>query len=115
MKIEKVTISGLNDLKNISVHTFSDTFGLDNTAENLSAYLDAAYNVEVLKKELNNSNSAFYFIRNDSYIMGYLKLNINEAQTESMGSNGLEIERIYIDKDFKRRGLGKRLFAFSLE
>ena len=41
---------------------------------------------------------------------GYLKLNVQDAQTEPMGNDSLEIERIYLSNDFQGLGLGKRLF-----
>jgi ribosomal protein S18 acetylase RimI-like enzyme len=43
----------------------------------------------------------------DEAIAGYLKLNIGHAQSEDMGDNSLEIERIYVCKTFQRRGLGR--------
>lgn len=62
-----------------------------------------------------NSNSRFFFIYLDNLIAGYLKLNIDSAQTEKIDRNGLEIERIYIRKEYKRQGLGRQLLEFAIE
>lgn len=42
--------------------------------------------------------------------MGYLKLNIDAAQTEAKGPAYLEIQRIYFDKAYQGGGRGKSLF-----
>lgn len=62
-----------------------------------------------------NSNSRFFFIYLDNQLAGYLKLNIDLAQTEKIDRNGLEIERIYIRKEYKRQGLGRQLLEFAIE
>lgn len=62
-----------------------------------------------------NSNSRFFFIYLDNQLAGYLKLNIDSAQTEKIDRNGLEIERIYIRKEYKRQGLGRQLLEFAIE
>jgi len=36
------------------------------------------------------------------------------AQSEAIGDNCLEIERIYISKQFKRLGLGTKLLEFGI-
>lgn len=75
-----------------------DTFCSDNTATNMQTYLDDAYSTVKLTKELKNHNSFFLFACSDKAILGYIKLNIDNAQTEKMTQNALEIERIYVKK-----------------
>ena len=48
-------------------------------------------------------------------IAGYLKLNWGTAQTEPIAPEGLEVERIYIRSDYKRRGYGQQLLSFAEE
>lgn len=37
-------------------------------------------------------------------------MNVLDAQTEAMGSDSLEIERIYVRKKFHRRGFGGKIY-----
>lgn len=99
-------------LQQISIETYSDTFGKQNTEKNMTDYLTAAYELTKLEAELTTPDSYFYFLKKDNQIAGYLKLNINNAQTEEM-KNALEVERIYIRKDFKRQGLGKTFIELA--
>lgn len=48
-------------------------------------------------------------------ITGYLKVNINEAQSEETRGDSLEIERIYIKREFQKYGLGKYLLNKAME
>lgn len=65
--------------------------------------------------ELNDPNSQFYFVYLDDQLAGYLKVNLNESQSEQVAPNALEIERIYIRSAFKRHGLGRFLFQEALK
>ncbi|MGX7149403.1 GNAT family N-acetyltransferase [Enterococcus ureasiticus] len=115
IEIKKISIDDLAALKALSIKTFTDTFAQENTPEDLKNYLDQAYTDEKLTSELRNKQSEFYFIYSNEELAGYLKINIDDAQTESIGEDALEIERIYIDLNFKRLGLGKMLYSKAIE
>lgn len=68
-----------------------------------------------VEKEIVNDSSEFYFIYLNEDIAGYLKLNTNDAQSEIMGNNSLEVERIYVRRKFHKRGLGKHLINKAIE
>lgn len=113
--LQPCSIENLQELREISYETFNDTFKDHNTPENMKAYMDKAYHPAQLKKELLNPSSQFFFLYFHGDLAGYLKVNIDDAQTEEMGEDTLEIERIYIKKAFHRNGLGKYLFNKALE
>lgn len=107
--ITKCTISDLTALQKISGETFADTFGPYNSAENIQNYIQQSYNDQQLTEEMADPHSQFYFIKVDGRLTGYLKVNVGDAQTEQMGPNGLEIQRIYVLPEFKHQGLGSQL------
>jgi len=113
--IEPCTAQDINNLQKISYETFNDTFENQNSPENMKAYLEKAFNKTQLKKELSNPSSCFFFLHYYDKVAGYLKLNIGKAQTEDMGKEALEIERIYIKSNFQKKGLGSVLLNKALE
>lgn len=115
VKIEQVGEQDLPVLIAISRETFADTFGKDNSPEDMAKFLDESYNEEKLGAEMANPGSSFYFLKVDGEVAGYLKLDVDDAQSEEVDPNGLEIERIYLRKSFQHRGLGKQLFEFAEE
>ena len=106
MELKKCTLEDLKALQKISIELFTDTFKDQNTEEDLKNYLEKAYNSIQLKQELTNKNSTFFFLLDNEEIVGYLKLNIGDAQTEDIVESAVEIERIYIQSDRKRKGYG---------
>lgn len=113
--INKCSYEDLQTLQQISVETFNDTFKHQNSPENMKTYLEKAFNFEQLEKELSNAFSEFYFIFLNEELAGYLKVNINDSQSEKTGDEALEIERIYIRNKFQRKGLGKYLIDKAME
>ncbi|GIN23320.1 GNAT family N-acetyltransferase [Siminovitchia fordii] len=115
INIKKCTIEDLRKLQEISYETFNETFKHQNSPENMNAYLEKAFNLNQLKNELSNVCSQFFFVYFHNEVAGYLKVNTNDAQSEKMGDESLEIERIYIKKKFQKHGLGKYLLNKAME
>lgn len=115
MKIRKINIDDLETLRYLSIQTFKETFEEVNTEEDMQKYLDENLSIEKLKTELENPNSEFYFVENNDEILGYLKLNFKDAQTEKVEENHFEIERIYVLKAFLGQKLGQILFDKAIE
>ncbi|WP_413524626.1 GNAT family N-acetyltransferase [Carnobacterium divergens] len=107
--------SDLQTLQKMSIETFSDTFKDQNTTENLTTYLEQAYHTEQLRNELNNPDSTFLFLKDKQEIVGYLKVNVNTAQSENSAEEALEVERIYIKKTAKGQGYGRKMIAKAEE
>lgn len=107
------TPADLPVLQAVSRATFADTFGAENSAADLAAYLDRAYSLEQLSSELAQPTTQFIFVRVDETVAGYLKVNWGSSQSDHEGENLLEVERIYILPDFKRQGLGRQLFTYA--
>ncbi|WP_035618625.1 GNAT family N-acetyltransferase [Lacticigenium naphthae] len=113
--IRKCTKTDIQELQAISRQTFVETFGTQNTPEDLQHYLQEAFHIKNVEKEWTNPNSVFYFIYIYEKLAGYLKLNQDEAQTESYGTETMEVERIYVLKEFKGKGSGKKLLEKAEE
>jgi diamine N-acetyltransferase len=115
MKIAIASLSEIEELQSISKQTFSETFAEQNSKENLELFLNQAYNVEVLCKELSNTDSTFYLLHDNNGLQGYMKINRRHAQTEYQGDKAMEIERIYVMKQAQGLGYGKALLHKAIE
>jgi ribosomal protein S18 acetylase RimI-like enzyme len=115
IQIYKIDLQVVEKLKHISQTTFLETFGDLNSAANMQNYLDNNLSIEQLSNELTNPDSEFYFAEINNEIIGYLKVNYNNAQTENKLQNALEIERIYVLKEFHGKKIGNVLIEKVFE
>ncbi len=115
IEISKITSPEIEELQSISRQTFHETFADGNTEENMEMYLKEGFSIDKLTTELANPFSQFYFAKLDKKPIGYLKLNFDKAQTELNDSKALEIERIYVLKEFHGKIVGQKLYNRALE
>ena len=113
--IIRVTLTDIDRLQKIGRQTFSEAFSAGNTEENLKEYLEEGFSTEKLTAELNNKNSEFYFATLDNNIIGYLKLNFGQSQTELKDDKALEIERIYVLQEFHGKKVGQLLYEKAMQ
>lgn len=104
--IRKCTLDDIHILHEFSYKTYNETFRPMNTPSNMKAYLEQAFDINKLRNELSNSSSLFYFLYADKKLAVYLKLNEYAAQTDINDPQSMEIERIYVTKEFQGSGLG---------
>lgn len=107
--LKKCTEADADILRSLLAKTFSETFAHMNTPENMELYLSQAFARERILEELENQDSAFYLLYRNGSPAGCLKVNEAAAQTEAGNPHSLEVERIYVAKEFQGTGLGSRL------
>lgn len=115
IEINKIGITDLKQLQEIGRQTFFETFSAGNTEENMKNYLEEGFSNEKLTNELNDRNAEFYFAKQRNCVIGYLKLNFGASQTELQDEGALEIERIYVLKDFHGKNVGQVLYNKAID
>jgi ribosomal protein S18 acetylase RimI-like enzyme len=115
IEIKKVSLTDIDELQSISRQTFFETFADVNTESDMKKYLDENLSIDKLASELIIPESEFYFASIDNKAIGYLKLNFGKAQTELKNQKALEIERIYVLKEFHGKKVGQILFDIALQ
>jgi ribosomal protein S18 acetylase RimI-like enzyme len=111
-KVEKEEIGLLRD---ISIQTFTETFAEHNTADDMQQYISENMSMDKLKAEFHTEGSLFYFLRSGAELRGYIKLNEGSSQTMTGKDHALEIERIYVLKEFHKKHLGKQLLLKAVD
>ncbi len=109
LNYKKCDLSNLELLTYISRQTFVDAFEKDNNSDDFMIYIDSAFSKNQIESELLNPNTEFYFVYDAEILVGYFKINENEAQAEPYGKDALELSRIYVWKQFQGQHLGKRI------
>jgi diamine N-acetyltransferase len=115
IEVKRITLNEITQLQKIGRQTFQETFSDPNSEENMQKYLDESFSTEKLSAELNNKDSEFYFATLENNVIGYLKVNFGASQTELKDDKALEIERIYVLKEFHGKKVGQLLYDKAIE
>ncbi|QDW21826.1 GNAT family N-acetyltransferase [Flavobacterium sp. KBS0721] len=115
IQIKEISLNDIDQLQKIGRQTFQETFSESNSEENMKNYLEEGFSSEKLTKELTNKDSQFYFATLENEVIGYLKVNFGESQTELKGEKSLEIERIYVSKEFHGKKVGQLLYEKAIQ
>jgi ribosomal protein S18 acetylase RimI-like enzyme len=119
LQIRQASLVDLAALQAIGRKTFAETYSDGNTVENMVKYLADGFSEEKLGAELQNKNSQFYFALQKEKVIGYLKVNTGDAQNDKQDPTSLEIERIYVLREYQGKQVGfslyQQAFAMALE
>ncbi|MBB5638289.1 ribosomal protein S18 acetylase RimI-like enzyme [Pedobacter cryoconitis] len=113
--IQRVTPGEITKLQEIGITTFCEAFAHLNSQQDMQQYLAQSFSTDKLTAELTEKDSQIYFALLDGRVIGYLKINLGEAQTEKQDHEALEIERIYVLKEFHGQKVGQILYHKAVE
>lgn len=110
IQIRLLSIDDVSALQQLARTAFAETFKDHNTPENVEKYIDQSFTIEKLTEELHNKCSQFYFALIDEVPVGFLKVNVGDAQTELQDGEGMELQRIYVLRAYHGKSVGQALF-----
>ena len=113
--INRATLQDIRTLQEIGRTTFLETFAAVNSEQDMKVYLEQSFSIEKLTAELENKESQIYFVLIADKVIGYLKINLGLAQTEKLDHDALEIERIYVLKEFHGQKIGQLLYQKAID
>lgn len=98
-------------LADLSWRTFYDAFAQHpkNAPDDLKAYMDAAFNVRQLEKELWDEKAIFLVAEIDGELAGYAKLLLDTIEPGVTAERPIELCRLYSEQKFLGKGVGAAL------
>ena len=112
--IRQGTIADAALLSELGARTFSETFAVDNTAENMAAYLADSFNPIQQAAELSETDSSFRIAELDGVAVGYSMLRSGGPPEGITGDRPIEIVRLYVSKENIGSGVGADLMQDCL-
>ena len=98
-------------LADLGQRTFSDAFAIDNTPEDMAAYLAASFSPQKQADELADPLSHFLIAEGDGTPVGYARLRLGETPAAITGRKPVEIVRFYSVQEWIGRGVGAALMS----
>ncbi len=107
--IRRASLADAESLGELAVRTFCDTFAADNTPEDVAAYLESAYTVTQLARDLADPAITTLVADADGALVAFAQLRAGAAPDCVRGPAPIELWRFYVAKEWHGRGLAQRL------
>jgi ribosomal protein S18 acetylase RimI-like enzyme len=115
-KIIQATEEHVPIVTSLGTKIFVDTFGPDNTAEEMERFLKETYTHELQLKEINDSAMHTFIVYDNDTPVGFCQLRQKQDVYDFVGDpEAIELQRIYIDKDCGRKGFGSKLMEHTVQ
>ena len=115
LKIRQAQYEDAALLAELGERTFTETFAVHNTPDDMSSYLAASFSVTQQRNELAEPASTFLIAEVDGRSAGYAKLLVNEPADGVEGPEPIELVRLYVTQEWLGRGVGEGLMRACLD
>jgi len=117
MQIRPANINDAIILAELGAKTFYETFREFHTEEDMQQYIQKAYSVDLITENLSKENIQYFIAFDEEKPIGYLKLIKNVTHEKLISQKNIELEKIYVLKEYLDKKVGKELmlqaFNFS--
>ena len=103
-------------LAELAETTFRESFAADNTVANMDAYVESAFSVEAMKRELADTETNLFLVAQGDAdpLVGYAKLRVAGHETVD-AARPIELHRLYVRRFAAGTGLGRALLRSGLD
>jgi ribosomal protein S18 acetylase RimI-like enzyme len=109
--IREAELKDASLLQEFGIKTFLDSFAAANTPENMKMYLESGFSLEKIQGDLGDPETKFLLAYIDQQLAGYAKVIVNKKHEALKEQRAMELERIYVDKQY----IGKQVGIVLLE
>lgn len=113
--IKHADVSDAKVIADVGSRSFYDAFAEGNTPENMQNYLAEKFNVEHVTEEISNPDAEFCLAYFNNTPCGYLKLIKSTLPEQIKDLNSLELQRIYVLKEYYDKKIGKEMMQFAVD
>ncbi|MFP4095465.1 MAG: GNAT family N-acetyltransferase [Cyclobacteriaceae bacterium] len=110
-RLVPISTEELDQLRELSIHTFEEAFAEANTKEDMRLYTKSAFSQKQLLQEMQDPDITFYFLKQQDILLGYCKIKRGLPSAVREKGPALEICRLYVKQTFQKQGLGQWMLA----
>ncbi len=112
VQIRPATPADAAALADLAAATFADTFGAENTAEDLAAFLAATYSPARQRDEIEDPAMTTLVADDGGTLVGFAQLRHGDDAPAGLDPAAtVELQRLYVTRAWHGRGLAQRLMA----
>lgn len=107
--IEKAGPEDVHVILGLAKRTFVETYSEHNDPENMELYVQESFTEEAITRELGDQHARFFVAYLDGEPVGFAKLRDDRQAKTMEEARALEVQRIYILKEYQGYNAGKAL------
>jgi len=109
MTIRRADAADAARLAEFAARTFAETFGAQNTTEDMAAHLASAYGIVQQGSEIANPQIVTLLLEEAAELAAYAQVRGNDAPIQPPLESAMELWRFYVDRPWHGRGLAAPL------
>ena len=119
--VRAATVDDIELICRVGEQTFRETYSRYNDPASVDLYVERSFSATQIRAELQNPHSWFFILEErhagdvSSTALGYAKLRIVDVPVEVSGRRPVELERIYVLRDYHGQGLGATLMSTAMD
>jgi diamine N-acetyltransferase len=103
------TIDDALSIRLLAIQVFLDTYATNGLRANLAREALGLYDADDIAATITTSPTQFIVAELDGYLVGFTEIALTTDVPQPRLMNGLECKRLYIQRHFKRMGIGQQL------
>lgn len=115
ISIRQAQPADVDTIVSLGQKTFVETYGDTNSKETVAAYVDKMFNQERIEKEVITFGERFFIAYVGDLPVGFTKLSENKQPKGLNGKKKIEVERIYVLKEYQGFKIGTELIEKVLQ
>ena len=108
-EIRAATIADVDALTAFGARTFFESFGADNTPEDMAKHLESAWRTDLQRAEILDPSFDTLIAVSNGALAGFAMLRDKEEPPGVAATRPVELWRFYVDKAWQGRGLARAL------
>jgi len=114
MQIRQANTDDVKILAELGAKTFYDTFRPFHSEEDMQQYIKKSYSVELISENLLKSSIQYFIAFDEEKPIGYLKLIKDVSHEKLPTQKNIELEKIYVLKEYLDKKVGKKLILKAI-
>jgi len=109
--IRLALLSDAARLAEFGARTFAETFGSDNTPEDMALHLARTFGAAQQSAEIDDPNMTTIVAESEGRLAAFAQLRTGPAPESVAGTSPIELLRFYVDRAWHGRGLARAMMA----
>jgi diamine N-acetyltransferase len=114
IEIREATFQDIPTMREVAISSYTDTFAIHNTPENMAAFFVDTYDLKKMQAEFQEPGSRLFLAFEGDSQVGFVRLRTSNEVESLIGKNTIELQRLYVLTSAQGKSVGRLLMEASM-